>query len=73
MNATSLRYVILISNGLLAFNVHIVNISVNLTASSLGPRPSHPLLRRKIGKTRRGGGSGQVGTEKFVVRGISEA
>ena len=30
---------------------------------SLGPRPSHPLLQRKIGKTRRGGGSGQVGTE----------
>ena len=40
---------------------------------SLGPRPSHPLLQRKIGKTRGGGGSGQVGTEKFVFRGISEA
>ena len=40
---------------------------------SLGPRPSHPLLKWKIGKTWGGGGSGQVGTEKFVFRGISEA
>ena len=30
---------------------------------SLGPRPSHPLPKRKIANTRGGGGSGQVGTE----------
>jgi len=30
---------------------------------SLGPRPSHPLLKQNNGKTRGGGGSGQVGAE----------